>query len=407
MSARRQRPRSGVCAAAAIALAVLGASFGPWSRALAYEFDSDASCPDGYRYVADRALTFNAANVPAFDEALQFLSAAPAMADRINGIGHVWSTAPYAAGGVGNGINEVGDADLTLWPASAGAIGYTETLEDPATCEIPEADVYIERAQTTWYMPAHYLEPYYDATLTVLSGATSVYFARPAVMHELLHSFGLNHTSTSYSFLNYNYWPWANRDDDNLMVDPLPDDREALRHFYPGTATETDLGVTTTWFDSASISKGAAIAKRLCKPSTGVDYSPSKFDATCGVDASGASGSTEVCPGDTLYVRYALVNYGTTDVTVDEELWFSQNDNLNRTAGADIVSPTQVTAHVASANSSYRWGRKYQVPSGLAWDADYYPILWLDTAGLAERSSQNNWIPLRATVHVKAQTSCP
>jgi hypothetical protein len=381
------------------------------SRASAYDLDTSASCPNGYTYSSDRNLTFNYSNIPTFAEQLQFLAAGPAVADRISNIGgHSFdfitpygaSALPFVFGSQINGLNEVGAHDLfALFGNGVG--GYTDTDLDNATCRILEADVYIEDTTNTWYMPEYYGVPFYDAGAWV----NGQIYGRTTLLHEMLHSVGLEHSATSYAFMNYNVFPWANRGSDDDMVDPLPDDREAMRDLYGNADTLTDVGVLTTWYDSTIVNVGAAKGKKLCKPSTGTAYSTSIFDATCGVDAAGASGSTEVCPGDTVYVRYAIVNYGTTDVTLDEELWFSRNDHLNRTAGFDIVSPTTKTAIVAAANSSYRKGRTYDVPSGLDWNTDYYPVLWLDTAGLAERSDQNNWIPLRTTIHVKPQASCP
>jgi hypothetical protein len=399
-------------------VAVAGAVLiGAGSRASAYEIDTSSSCPSGYTYPTDRTLTFYYTNIPASDEQFQFLVAGPAIADRISNIGAQYfdfitpysvSTTTYALGRTPNNLTEAGVTDLSGLAIGTGAapIGYTQTAYDDTTCQIVEADIFMDDDTVTWYVPAHYGVPFYGAGMSVVSGGTTLYYARGPFLHEMLHGLGFNHSDSSYSFMNYNVLPWANRGDEEDMVDPLPDDREGMRAFYGNSNTQTDLGVLMTWYSDQTSFK-ASLDKLLCAPSTGVDYSPSQFDPTCGVDATGASGSTEVCPGDTLYVRYALVNYGNTDVTVDEELWFSLNDNLNRTAGLDIVSPTTRAAHVSSANTSVRWGRRYAVPSGLNWDTDYYPIIWLDTAGVAERSDQNNWIPLRATIHIKPQASCP
>jgi hypothetical protein len=96
-------------------------------------------------------------------------------------------------------------------------------------------------------------------------------------------------------------------------------------------------------------------------------------------------------------------------MTMDEELWFSKNDWLNRTAGVDKKSATSYASLVVGAQGSYRKGKSFIVPAGLDWDTDYYPIIFLNTGNdLAnEESEQNNWIPLRATIHVKQQGNCP
>lgn len=229
------------------------------------------------------------------------------------------------------------------------------------------------------------------------------------MLHEMGHTLGLAHSATSYSFMNYNVRPFTNRSDDK-RIEPLPDDREALRFLYPDPgSTEKDAAVAVTWYNRAATSaSGASIAEQLCRPSTGTAYSPSIFDDYCGVDATGAPGSTDVCPGDYLYVRYAIANYGTEPLTVNEQLWFSTNVTLNTTAGADKQSLTAPAAQALSHQSSYRQGRKFTVPTTASYDTDYYPILFIDSGAdyASEESQQNNWIPLRTKVHVKSAGDC-
>jgi hypothetical protein len=365
-------------------------------------------CPGGFTYAADRTLTANTANMTDLGEAVNFIATVSALADRVSNVGgesfdfiapYGLATSPFTWGANGDGLNEIGIADLSLLAGGGAAapLSWGATVYQEPACEILETDIAMDDDTVTWYVPSYYGIAYYDAAARAMPGLS---FGRGPLLHEIFQGMGLRHNSTTYSFMNAGVFPWANRSTEDHMVDPLPEDREFLRDIYPGTAVETDVGVLTTWFDSGG-------DDLLCKPSTGTGFSPSIFDATCGVDATGAPGATDVCPGDQLYVRYALVNYGNTDVSLDEELWFSQDDVLNRSSGLDIASSKVVAAHVAPANRSSRWGRQYKVPSGLAWDTDYYPIIWLDTAGITERSTQNNWIPLRAPVHVKPQASCP
>ena len=46
--------------------------------------------------------------------------------------------------------------------------------------------------------------------------------------------------------------------------------------------------------------------------------------------------------------RFAIPNYGTTDMDIDIELWFSTDDQLDRTSGADKQSPTVLATTVSA-----------------------------------------------------------
>jgi hypothetical protein len=391
------------------------------------------ACPNGIRWASDQNLSINVANAGA--QAFAITDAMVDVADRIDQVGGQWfdyddpygvESGPYATPGAGdtngNGINEVGLADLSSL-TNVLAMGPTEV--DLTNCEITEGDVFLD-SNAAWDFgvpddgrPSDTCKTedcYFDAAWThCASGGkiescpteVGVYWGRTIILHELGHTLGLAHSDHSYSFMNYEIRPHTNRDDAK-RVEFLPDDREALRVLYGNGATEIDAAVTTTWYDPTDVSNsGAAAAKRLCKPSTGVAYSPSIFDDYCGVDAAGNPGETKVCPGDNLYVRYALVNYGTVSLVVNEELWFSRNTWLDTVGGSDVVSPTAKPNRTLNPQSSYRMGRTFEVPSGLLWNKTYYPILFIDGADLAtEESQQNNWIPLRARIKIKRQAEC-
>jgi hypothetical protein len=106
------------------------------------------------------------------------------------------------------------------------------------------------------------------------------------------------------------------------------------------------------------------------------------------------------------YRRYALVNYGTGDVAIDEELWFSTNDWLNTTAGAAKQSATNYGTQTLSAESSYRWGKGFRVPTTLSYGTEYHVIVKLNSGSTSEESDQNNWIPMTGMVTVRSLVRC-
>jgi hypothetical protein len=235
-------------------------------------------------------------------------------------------------------------------------------------------------------------------------------FLMPVLLHELGHNLSLAHSTDSYTYMNSGTSsstgrPWSNRRDDK-RIEPLPDMRRALRStaLYGDGRTETDVAALVTWFDD-STGASPAPQRLLCHPSAGTAFSSGLFDTSCGIDNSGAPGSRDVCIGENVYTRVALANYGTSDMEVEVELWFSANDYLNRTAGADIQSPTVKTLTIEAATSA-RKGYKFEIPSGLTPGSDYYPIVFVNSGALlaSEESQQNNWIPLRRTIAVQ---SCP
>ncbi len=95
--------------------------------------------------------------------------------------------------------------------------------------------------------------------------ADNVYF-RISYLHELLHAFGLEHSSDTYAFTNYGERPWANRPGAD-SIRPLPADIRALRSMYPAGTGRSDVALLNTWFDPADTSVGAARQKMLCNPS--------------------------------------------------------------------------------------------------------------------------------------------
>jgi hypothetical protein len=365
------------------------------------------ACPLGFTFPADADLDANISTAP--DGIGQYLVGAVAIvSERIGQVGgqdfdydNINVVFDTLAVGDSDGRNDVGLADLSA--SGAGAMG--PAIVDLATCETIEANVLINEASTWQYFdPNDQGDDYYNAAS--VSGGER--YLLPVLMHELGHNLSLAHSTDSYTYMNSGTSTtdgraWSNRRDDK-RVEPLPDERRALRDLYGNGATETDVAALVTWFDDTT---GASPAPQrlLCNPSAGVDFAPGLFDASCGVDAAGAAGSRDVCIGQDVFVRVALPNYGTASMQVDVQLWFSANDNLNRTAGADIMSPTIKTLTISAASSARR-GYTFELPAGLVAGVEYYPIIFVDSGASfnSEDSQQNNWIPLRRTI--TAQT-CP
>lgn len=359
-------------------------------------------CPNGFVFASDPDYDVNISTAPG-GVAQYLIGAFAIVSERVGQAGGqsldivnlnvVYDT---LAVGDSDGRNDIGLADLTA--SGAGAMG--PTIVDTSTCEIDEANILINKDSSWAYFdPGDHGDDYYDAAS--VSGGDR--YLQPVLLHELGHNYSLAHSTDSYTFMNSGTStttgrPWANRRDDK-RIEPLPDTRRALRDLYGNGTDETDVAALNTWFDD-STGASPAPQRLLCNPSSGTDFSPSIFDEFCGVDGSGAAGTTDVCLGQNIYTRVALPNYGTNDMTVDVELWFSQNDWLNRDAGADIASPTVKTGITISAGTSARKGFKFEVPSGLVPGTEYYPIIFVDsgTELANEESQQNNWIPLRQKI---------
>ena len=233
-------------------------------------------------------------------------------------------------------------------------------------------------------------EKYYDAGERDASYAT--YF-RPWYLHELLHAFGLEHSATSYTFMNYGEHPWANRADDDT-IRPLPGDAAALRHLYPAAGSRTDVAVLTTGLDPRAVSHRAATQHRLCKPSLGDTYSAGRFDDFCGVGGPDTR-STTVCPGDPLHTRFTIANYSTEPVDVTAQVWLSLDDQHHNT---DLMSPT--THRFTVGQTSRTLQLDFTVPTlhGAAPGTQYHVIVQVHATGQSTGTTVHDWIPMRGTL---------
>ena len=385
------------------------------STALAYTRSTIGACSSGYQWTSDQTFLIQPSGFSSALTQSLMRAATDEVMTRVNNVGGQWFDYRLPLGTASSepqGQNDINE--ITLGPLTTGSssvtLGLTTTWVNTSSCNIVESDVVLnDQIPWVWGVPDDEGVPYYDAENAVDTSIFPLaeYFARTVLLHELGHSLGLGHSDHSYAFMNYKNRPWSNRIE-HKQIEFLPDDREALRHIYPRTGhTEKDVAVLNTWFDSSDVSSsGAARQKLLCKPSTGSSWSSSQFDTYCGVNGS-SYGSTEVCPGDLLRVRYAMANYGTKSISIDEELWFSSNDWLNRSAGYDIQSP-DIHNRTVSANSSFRDGRRFEVPRGLTYDREYFVMVFLNTHSnfSSEESQQNNWIPMRGKVRVKPLREC-
>ena len=296
-----------------------------------------------------------------------------------------------------------GDAEPTIHvgftSSSAAAQGSTTwDISNDGACHILEAHIeFQDLTLTAWRFgePEAHGEVYYLAEHDLI---TSPYF-RISYLHELLHAFGLAHSNSSYSMMNYGTRPFANRAGGGKVM-PLPDDVEALRDLYPAAGSRRDLAVLNTWYEPDATSAStypAANHQSLCKPSAGSTWD-SMFGEYCAIDPT-----TEVCPGDNLLTRVAVANYGTESLGIEEKVWFSLDDQFSG-GGADTASST-VRTFTLGAQSSSQQGRVFEVPRGLDFGTDYFVIVRLrgTTAGGA---SVSDWIPLRGTIRTKPRPAC-
>jgi hypothetical protein len=267
------------------------------------------------------------------------------------------------------------------------AIASTKRYSFAGTCDLARVNIgVLDLGVYDWRfgLPSDSGENYWEAAAS--DGESNRYF-RTSYLHELLHAFGLEHSATTYAFMNYGARPWANRVDDD-RIRPLPADARGLRDLYPAAGERTELATLTTWFDKDVISDtGAALGKVLCAPSRGSEFSASLFDPHCG--SGGAhGGETEVCAGNTLRTRFSLANYSTHGVDFDLRLWFSTDPVWDPW---DTISPTASSQRLKAAESTHK-GVSFDVPQlAGAPGTEYYTII-------RASGEVSDWIPLPGTV---------
>src|SRR5262249_15213128 len=226
-------------------------------------------------------------------------------------------------------------------------------------------------------------------------------------LHELLHGFGLNHTSSYYAWMNHRGaddphggFPWANRPDAE-SARPLPYDDKLIRDMYPASGTRWDVAALNTWFHVTTSSTGkAADQVALGTPSLGSKFTKDK--ATSGACGTGGAhaGSTTVAEGDLLRTRFALANYSTGSMQVTSKLWLSPDDTL----GYDDQPALTWDVRTVDAETSALAEVSFEMP----WlpDGRYHAIVVLGSqhinsdGSVDPHSPVTDWIPLRGTICV-------
>jgi hypothetical protein len=285
---------------------------------------------------------------------------------------------------------------------------FAETAYQPLTgCVIPEAHIVFPSADDPiwaegkgWNFNTPFdsdaIDNYYDTSPTDYNGDT---WFRPVLLHELLHAFGLEHTQSTYAFMNHRGnggFPWTNRSPEQ-SVRPLPADIYELRERYPASDTYYDVSVTTTWFNP-DFTDGAEAAEQfgVCTPSLGDVWSRTVADGgACGENADGSSLGGCVSEGDKLRVMFAVNNGGTDEAYITYRLYMS----ADRTLGGDLMSPTAGSL-TRPAGASAIVARTFTLPA-VADGERYWPIVRVQaakgsTAGVLASTMRTDWIPLNS-----------
>lgn len=291
-----------------------------------------------------------------------------------------------------NGRNEVWKSNLTNGM-------YSMTVRRGYHCWMITSDVIFDDHPTYSHgVPGDYGDRYW---MLMRGYTTDRLYLRPLILHEFLHAVGLEHEDGSYAFMNQsqlhsskqsnevladNVWPWANRDG-HQHIEPLPDDRRGLRRIYGNGGSENDTAVLGTYYDTSVPWDEDERQKLYCRPSLGSGWAEGLSLEYCG-----ENGTRYVCPGDQLRVRFVQVNYGTSDATVQQKLYFSTDTVLS---DSDVPSATSYETTVSKHRNE---ARKFTVPN-LA-PGVYWPIFWSQRNG--EESAQNNRTVATGTIRVRS-----
>lgn len=235
---------------------------------------------------------------------------------------------------------------------------------------------------------------FYQAGVTDHEGH---YYFRPQLLHELLHAFGLGHSASTTSFMNYGQMPWINRAPRD-MITPLPDDLAALRHLYPAGDDVYRVAFLNTALDpdGAVSSQGAGTQSPLCHPSGGTGFA--SLFATDNY-ACGTSPFFQVCAGGQVYGAYSLANYSTSAMEVTVAAYISTDDVFGSTdhASADYDN------YSIGAGKTLLIRDQWTMPTILAGTQQLHVILRVvaveDTPGAPSPDSvTTDWLPLVGTL---------
>ena len=303
-------------------------------------------------------------------------------------------------------------ATITNDNGGSAAAGLTSPLYLSSNCSPTRTIEFPDLHDKTWSFSSPFAlasqgSHYYDAGLTAPTSAGGGEWFRTSFLHELLHGFGLHHTSTAYSMMNHRGasdpnggFPWANRPDIDA-VRPLPDEIGLLRDTYPASDTRWEMAVLNTWFHVTTDSEGnAADQVKLCLPSLGSRFV--KDQAASGACGTGGAkgGSTSVAELDMLRTRFALANYSTGSMQVTSKLWLSKDDKLDSSDTPALTWDVRTVNAETSTLAQVAFEMPH-LPAG-----SYHPIVVLgaqhfNAAGQVDpHSPVTDWIPLRGTVQV-------
>jgi hypothetical protein len=278
----------------------------------------------------------------------------------------------------------------------SAAIGSTFWDAD-AACVLQEAHIQL---QDDLLVPWLFAEPGLEGYdwWDVEHSLSSTWWFRISYLHELIHAFGAAHSNSSYSMMNYGDRPFANRASGEQLM-PLPDDVEFFRDQYPAAGSRSEVAVLNTWYEAivSADTYPAANQYRLCQPAKGASWAADDAEGFCAV-----GGTNQVCPGDTVRLRFAAANYSTSSVDLTARMVLSTDTTLG---GGDLRSPTLRT-FTLGAQSSSKQGRTFTVPTSAAYGAEYNVLVRVGgttTGGVAV----SDWSPMRGTLQIKRRSACP
>jgi hypothetical protein len=326
--------------------------------------------------------------------------------------------------------------DQAAWAAAVAPDDWKTTLGKTTLLDPADPDYRLPSIDKCWYLERHIVfpdtsitgfanrpwsfgsppsttsttatQPYFDAGVvdTTAKVTTNALYAneanvarvwfRPRFLHELLHAFGMSHRH-DYSFMDHagtSGFPWANR----LVADrvrPLPAEIGWLRQTYPAGGTVYDVSLLNTWHVPGS-EADADDQVALCKPSTGSAFSDD-IQGSGSAKFCGDGGGGLICPGDSLFTRFAIANSSTEPVDLTIRLAFSRDEQWG--GSDDVLSPTRFTLTDAEAEDSRLMELKWKVPSI---DTSNFNLAWHPLVQISGDHVNTDWIPLRGNLYPPA-----
>ncbi|MCZ7583736.1 MAG: hypothetical protein M5R36_10595 [Deltaproteobacteria bacterium] len=373
---------------------VLFFAAGSSSTAYAYTLwvPDGSGCVNGVRWPDDPSFEINVSEYD-YDTPAKIVSVTEPM-ERIGAVNGAWIDPTWTTGT----SSSLGNGDSEIWLSQSlpeGVLGETSlvSVSGQPYCQLFVVDIRMDAyTDWVWGTPSTYYDP-------VVSDDGGERYIRVIHMHELLHAMGLDHERDAFSNLLYWSTPshalFTNRSSDK-MVEPTPDDREGLRYLYPTETAERDMAVANLWVDPE---RYPGEQRKFCRPAKGFSWDTDIFASYC---PSGIISTTNLCPGDTIYARFNVMNYGTSSENAHVEAWFSTNETWSQ---SDYESPSEYDVGVP-AQTSIHISKRFQVPYGIPLNTTFHMIARSrPLLNPTEESTQNNWIPLRGTLRTKA--SCP